>query len=257
MRTVQYEPHVITYLDILGFKDIVATKSAGFVSRLIRIVQQRTRPSGWTVKVQGIRYQNFSDLCVIATPIRGHQQRYDSQGLFFLELLGLVHAQTALLEEEVFVRGGITIGPLVMSYNVLYGPGLVKAYQLEQTAVYPRIVVDPDALKTVGNDSIFWVDDREKEMEGIQGLLRTEQGISYVDYLRACDSEFDAPEYEYPAFLAKHRHLIQANLGLHTDNARIREKYEWLARYHNTVVSEQLSSEVQARYLISIPSLGD
>jgi hypothetical protein len=250
MKTVLYEPHIITYLDILGFQEIIATKSAGFVSRLIRIVQTATRPHGWTTKGEGIRYQNFSDLCVTATPIRGHAQPYQSTGLFFLELLGLVHAQVDLVAQDVLVRGGITIGPLVMSYNVLYGPGLVKAYHLEQSAVYPRIVVDPDALALVRKDPIFWVNGRQSEIKGLRSLLRTENGVSYVDYLRASESEFDYPETDYFDFLKRHKQLIESNLQKHSGNARIRKKYEWLAHYHNTVVNKRIKRQHRGAFLI-------
>lgn len=250
MKTVQYEPHIITYLDILGFQEIVATKSAGFISRLIRIVQEATRPPEWATKEEGIRYQNFSDLCVIATPIRGHSEPHHSEGLLFLELIGLVHAQAQLLDEGVIVRGGVTIGPLVMSYNVLYGQGLVNAYHLEQAAVYPRIVVDPDALETVRKDPIFWVHDQESEMEGIQNLLRTEQGVSYVDYLRVIELEVDDSDPDYFDFLKKHKDLIQSNLIKHSGNARIREKYEWLSQYHNKVVNDRFNAEHRGDFLI-------
>ena len=250
MKTVSYEPHIITYLDILGFQEIIATKSAGFVSRLIRIVQTATRSDGWTTKGEGIRYQNFSDLCVTATPIRGRTQPHQSRGLFFLELLGMVHAQVDLIAQEVFVRGGITIGPLVMSYNVLYGPGLVKAYHLEQGAMYPRVVVDPDALELVKNDPIFWVNDQKSEIKGLQSLLRTEDGVSYVDYLRASESEFNHPEADYFDFLKRHKELIESNLRKYSDNARIRKKYEWLAHSHNTVVNERVKPEFRGEFML-------
>ncbi len=252
MKTVQYQLHIVMYLDILGFQEIITTRSAGFISRLIRIVQEATRPPKWFKEAQDTRYENFSDLCVIATPIKGDSQLSQSQGLFFLELLGLVHAQVALLSEEIFVRGAVTIGPLVRSYSVLYGPGLVAAYQLEQTAVYPRIVVDHKALEVIRKDPRLWVHDRESELESIGNLTRRDtEGVTYIDYLRASETEFDAPEHEYPAFLKLHKRLIQSNLAKYSDDAKISAKYAWLAGYHDTIVRERLLPEDWPRYLIS------
>lgn len=256
MKTVVYKPHIVTYLDILGFQEIIKSKSAGYVSRLIRIVQDATRPSDWAAKGQDIRYQNFSDLCVVATPIKGRTQRFQSQGIFFLELIGLVHAQVKLLSEDVFLRGAVTIGPLVKSYNVLYGPGLVTAYHLEQKAEYPRIVVDPNALEMVRKDSIFWVHDQADDLEAIEKLLYTdESGVTYIDYLRAIERECDDPINEYTRFLNLHKRLIRSNLAKFSDDPRIYAKYQWLSQYHDEVVSERMSSEDRAKYLISDSSV--
>jgi hypothetical protein len=256
VKVVHYQPHVITYLDILGFQEIVATRTAGFVSKLIRIVQEATRPSKWAKEGQDIRYQNFSDLCVIATPIKTKHHKYDYGGLFTLELLGLVHAQVALLSEEIFVRGAITIGPLVRSHNVLYGPGLVSAYRLEQSAIYPRIVVDPHAIDVVRKDSGLWVHDSQSELDSIGSLVRRDADDAlYVDYLRAIEGELDTPEYEYPGFLAVHKKLIRENLSKYSDDPKINAKYVWLARYHDATVRERLLSKDWPRYLVS-PQIG-
>jgi hypothetical protein len=213
-------------------------------------VQENTRPPDWIAKDKDIHYQNFSDLCITATPVKGDAVPFHSQGIFFLELLGLIHAQVGLLGQGVFVRGGITIGPLVKSYNVLYGPGLVKAYELEQTAQYPRIIVDPAALNMIRNDPIYWVHDRKTEMNAIHSLLKVEEGISFLDYVRAIASELDEPEHEYPEFLMNHKRLIELNLALHANSQRVRQKYEWLARYHNNVINERLKPEARWKYSV-------
>jgi hypothetical protein len=40
--TARYEPHLITCIDILGFRELVAKKSPNFISHAIRRVQEIT-----------------------------------------------------------------------------------------------------------------------------------------------------------------------------------------------------------------------
>jgi hypothetical protein len=55
--------------------------------------------------------------------------------------------QSSLLAMGVLVRGGIAKGPTFHADDMLYGEGLIKAYDLEsKTAVYPRVVIDPQLL---------------------------------------------------------------------------------------------------------------
>jgi hypothetical protein len=57
---------------------------------------------------------------------------------------------------ECLIRGAVTSGPLYHSGGIVFGQGLVKAYEMEsQMAKYPRIIVDDNLLigTTVGSDS--------------------------------------------------------------------------------------------------------
>jgi len=43
-RFVNYERSILTYIDILGFRELIATRSAGEISRSIRIVRDVVPP---------------------------------------------------------------------------------------------------------------------------------------------------------------------------------------------------------------------
>lgn len=252
MKTVEYQPHVITYLDILGFQELIDTRNAGFISKVIRIVQEATRPAEWTKSQSESQYQNFSDLCVIATPIKtGHRSK--SKGLLFGELLGLVHAQVELISEGILVRGAVTVGPLVRSYRVLYGPGLIAAYKAEQAvAQYPRIVVNPEAFEHLKKEPALWVHDLESELDSIDKLISTDSyGVKFIDYLQAIEEEFDTPDAEYHAFLNRHKQLIEHNLMKYCTNKSIRAKYVWLRQYHNSTVRRRFGPREGRQYLVA------
>jgi hypothetical protein len=43
MAKVEYEPMLVSYVDILGFGELIRTKTAGEISRILRIFKRRDR----------------------------------------------------------------------------------------------------------------------------------------------------------------------------------------------------------------------
>src|SRR6266446_5660701 len=67
-KRVRYTPSLVTYVDILGFKKIIEERSAGQISRLLRIMTHMTKPWPPFAKLMKMVWQNFSDLSVRVTP---------------------------------------------------------------------------------------------------------------------------------------------------------------------------------------------
>ena|ERR1039458_9816092 len=68
-KTVLYEEALVTYLNILGFRELVQTESAGRISRTIRLVRDALKPSHDRAKLYEMTYQSFSDLTVVSIPV--------------------------------------------------------------------------------------------------------------------------------------------------------------------------------------------
>jgi hypothetical protein len=210
-KSVHYQPSIITYVDILGFRRLVQTKRAGEISRILRVVKETVAPTKELSELLDFRIQHFSDLTVRVLPIVT-----GSRGDVFAELLSLVHVQRELIEGGIFVRGSITFGDIVKSWGLLYGPGLIRAYELEQDAVFPRIVVDPNLLRELRRNPTLRGSDHDykTEMEHVRKLIRKDpDGLYFVDYLRAIESEFNDPEVGYPHFLNTHKNHIVRGLN--------------------------------------------
>jgi hypothetical protein len=144
----------------------------------------------------------------------------------------------ALIPLGILLRGAVTIGDIVQSWGVVYGPGVVRAYEIEsRKGGAPVIVIDDETLKSVApaieKDHSAWQ---------LDGLVRNEGKMTYLDYLRACENELNVPEQEYSLFLALHRDLIRNGLMKHT-RTPILAKYEWLKDYHERTLREQFGSE--------------
>lgn len=243
-KKVEYEAGLVTYVDILGFRELIRTKTPGQISRTIRVVKEAVQPHfkfGFKKKVKGVPdvdYVNFSDLSIVSTFVR----RLDAPpvGSLFHELIRLVHAQAILLiEEGILIRGGITVGNLVKSWGQLFGPAIVRAYEIEsKIAKHPRIVVGKEVFKELATNSGLWVHDRESEQESVRHLLRRDDdGEFFIDYLRVIRDELDDPGSEYQIFLDRHYEIIQEGLVRYSRERKIRKKYEWMNRYHRATIA--------------------
>lgn len=241
-RRVQYEKSLVTYIDILGFGELIATKKAGEISRIIRVVKEAVEPRRFKTEFKEIpseEYINFSDLSIISIPVR-KTSLLPPRGALYLQIMRMVHAQAILLAEEgIVIRGGITVGDIVKSYGQLFGPAIIRAYELEsKVADNPRIVVGKEVFKELAVNPGLWVHDRQSEQQGVRELLREDDdGEFFIDYLRVMSDEFDDPDNDYKNFLEHHKSLIVERLQRYSDAPKIRSKYEWMERYHSYTAS--------------------
>lgn len=177
-------------------------------------------------------FVNFSDLCVLWFPLED-PKKLPPIGWLNSHILKLVHAQSSLLfDEELLIRGGVTIGPLAKSYGQIFGPGLIRAYELEsQQAKYPRIPVDPCVLEEFHCNPGLCVHDPETDAGYMKEMLRKDSdGKLFVDYLRVMEHELDDPA-TYPGYMQNLRTFIDKRLEEFADVPPVREKYKWLREY--------------------------
>lgn len=242
MASVRYALAFVTYIDILGFKDLIAKRPAGDISRIIRVVKEAVQPSGVKTRaklkvIPDDQYVNFSDLSVIATPLE--KARIAPALQLFSQLMHLVFAQSTLLfDEGILIRGAITIGEVVKSWGQLFGPAVVRAYELERDeARYPRIIIDERIFKVLDGVPHAWHHDKRTDKRALSEIIRKDDdGFLFVDYLRALRGECEDPA-AYPAWLTRHRDFIGKGLKKYARQPSIREKYEWLDSYHDATVT--------------------
>lgn len=78
----------------------------------------------------------FTDNLVI-----GHPVRQDGEPELGRVLMDIAALQLDLAREAFFVRGGVAVGPLYMSQDIVFGAGLLDAPDAEQQADVPRVVL--------------------------------------------------------------------------------------------------------------------
>ena len=237
-----YRQSVITFIDILGFKNLIAKSTYQQISEKLNTIR---RLSGFNEKEDGEGFKpkiiQFSDSIIRIRPLDSQANMKLRYGLIFDEMLDLVHMQSELINHGVCIRGGVSIGNVHFDKETLFGPGFVRAYELESTyANYPRIVVDPNIIAKLHKDKRLTSAQNalSNEFSYISKNIRKESdGIYFIDYLRAFQTEVDEPEY-VPEFLKNHKNIILENAGGATELTAVSAKYLWMANYHNTVISE-------------------
>lgn len=239
-RRVNYERSILTYIDILGFREMIATKTAGDISRSIRVVREAVAPHRFKTSIPEIPeadFRNFSDLYIIRKPI-AKKDKFPASGEVHSQILHMVHVQsTLLLDEGILLRGGITVADVALSYGQLFGPAVIRGYALEnQVARFPRIVVGTEVLKELKKNPALWVHDGDTDIKATKSLLRRDfDGEYFVDYLRGIEEELDERS-EFPGVLEQHQEFIKRGLTRYKDDQSILPKYKWLREYHRYTV---------------------
>jgi hypothetical protein len=229
-EVVEYTRSIVSYLDILGFQELIRTRTAGEISRILRILAESIRPHPKDEPAK-IVYTRFSD-----TVIRSIQK--GSASYLVYELKSILRAQVALIPLGVAIRGAVTIGDMVQSWKIVYGPAVVRAYQLESIpGGPPRIAIDDDALNLLqpGLDEI---------LVSKLDLAKRDGNEIYLDYLKACEVELNVQVDEYLRFLEIHRDFIRRNLAKYADKPDVLAKYQWLRNYHESTLQDKFGLDI-------------
>jgi hypothetical protein len=215
------------FLDVLGFHSVMnpmakpreaQVKFERYYNTLVRRIQRLSSGDGWEMKV-------FTDNIVLGSKcdVKEEWQFFD---LFF----AIANHQLSMALEGLFVRGGLTVGPLFMDQNVVYGPALLEAHRLEnEIACYPRVVLSDDAKGFV-QFQMCYHDDVENAPQS-RAVLIDSDGRAFLNYLVAVgDRKRLQVRWKH---LRAHKKVVMKNLHEQRRNARVWDKYRWVAKYHN------------------------
>lgn len=242
MSMVSYEKRIVAFIDILGFKALVKETQQSIHSQakitnikdafdlIYSILKEHYTPE----EIEKVKCSTFSDCIVLSFPAR------QTNSLFF-SLLPLIWLQAQLAwNHNILLRGAITVGDIYHENDMVFGPAMIEAYELESTkAIYPRIILDPKIeveynqwlaeLQKEGNSNQIY--DLKNELRYTfkyrDGLLSKDSDeYYYVDYLEKIAGEMDEPE-NYIKFIDHIENLIHPYLESGTNESLLR-KYVWL-----------------------------
>lgn len=237
-----YEKAIVSFIDILGFKGLVENSSAEFIKSILDRVHKVTKPN---IVDEGLDYEieaeviSFSDCIVRVRKTEREINAYHPLGFVFYELEDILRAQGELAAQGVLLRGGIAYGDIYFHDNMVYGPALNQAYELESKyAVYPRIVLSPDLIAETKTNRLLKDNDRshEEELEFIEELIKEgDDGFWFVNYLRGMRNLFHRPK-EFVEYLLMHKKNICEGAQKFKKINKTLAKYLWLAKYHNIYI---------------------
>jgi hypothetical protein len=256
---IEYTKAVVAFIDILGFGDIVRKTSPSSIENLMKLAHESSKMSKMDIEYTGRRSISFSDTLITSCPLVGPHGPY-RHGLLYSEIMDIVFLQTEMIDRGgTFLRGALTVGNVYHSDNMVFGPAVIDAYEIEsKLSNYPRVVLDPKILLEYERTASLRSENNtaEQDLEYVKSLIRQDSdGLWFVDYLRGMLGNFDFPEY-YSAFINKHKELILSKASENNKLNSISLKYNWVAVYHNLVVNELiqeriLSHELDAALLIA------
>jgi hypothetical protein len=148
-----------------------------------------------------------------------------------------------LISHGFFLRGGVAIGDLYMDRDIVWGSGLLRAYELEsQIGGPPRLLLgsladnssDVTLLQQVFYQLGHYSDPRSSP-HNAELLIDVSDRVVFVDYLRvAFEHEDDAggESWDHSAIRA-HRDVVEARLREYSHEPKVHAKYQWVGHYHN------------------------
>lgn len=264
---------VTAFLDILGFGNrVLMAKNLADVQAIssdVRTIQKAFdyKSNDKVVRenqsLYGTTVLAFSDSVIVNIPLQSKMTNI--QGTFdalMSEVHSMALAQAECVNKGLFLRGGVDLGWWHQIASTLVSQSMVRAYKMESATKVPVIGLTFELHK-------FFLKHKDrhhysKHYDPARSLFRPyrEGGKTkfwFLDYMTAFVNEIDGvatlkerkeylakPNEERDAYwLAVRNAKIRSWLALHAkriqdahsqaNEASVKEKYEWLAKYHNTI----------------------
>lgn len=211
---LKYENRLLLFLDILGFKDYVldSVQNHATFNNIYRAIEKINSYQDRFGKIPSREVTTFSDSIVISYPIT-----YPINHLVLKRTLHEIRDLVLILIEYGFVcRGGVGIGELYHKGSVVFGPAMVKAYELESKyAVYPRVIICNEDINKYNLNQLDC------------DIQKDDDGFSYFNIFNFYYSESGKMMYISQFIKDKLEEIINANIS--NPDEIIRHKYKWLS----------------------------
>ena len=220
-KAFSYRDRLVAFLDILGFKDAVLNRGRG-VTDVIESIDSNLSSVLDAMKGEGGDWYSaklFSDCMSISCDNFGNN-------LYYM-LNEISNLQFSLATQGLFVRGAITYGPHFENERIIFSEALIRAYELEQKANYPRIIISDSVLDLISREP----KDRRDSLTPY--LITPPDQICTLDYFQHLFGIWVDYGIDIIDFLFEHKNAVIAQIEKHSSNAYVLDKYRWVAEYHN------------------------
>ena len=143
----QYHKSIFAFLDLLAVKENINKDNGVFLNKLGSIYDSTLRLYKSMCDREyrdSIRTKIFSDNIVFECEIRNGDGFEEFKQIAFISAI----LQEELLENNLLLRGAITIGESFLDDVFVFGKALSETYILESTtALYPRVIISKELAK--------------------------------------------------------------------------------------------------------------
>lgn len=224
-RGINYENKFVFYLDILGFKEQIkaSTNSAQQINDIYNALCfkdfhfafiDKKPPKDW-------KTSEFSDHIVVSF-LKADTLRIS---LIFEIIINLIH-------HKMNSRGALTFGQIYHDDEIVFGPALVEAYEIEsKLANYPRVLATEAVLnKLLENESSYFIQDND--------------GAVYMDYF---NSILNLPYWgddKESTSLHYFDNLKKAINSIPKDDIKTKNKFGWMKNKYNEAIESLFPDKI-------------
>jgi hypothetical protein len=255
-----YEDRVLAFIDVLGFSEAVKntikndTEDETETNKIDNLIKNLQWDLNFDKDEEGKHFNSkvvsqFSDSLIISYLMT------EEAGIFKI-LLDLLYICATALYNGFLLRGAVVCDKVYHIEKKVFGPALVKAYEMEKNlAIYPRIILD-DNIISIAMTYHLKDHDSETEINHINELiLKDFDGLNYINYFDAIESELDAGFEEMPEYLDNLRNIIKKMEEI--DKFSVKSKYLWLKEKYNFVITNYKKNYDNERAMHEYPELYD
>lgn len=221
---LQYTKYYIAFIDLLGFKNIINSKTCHDIFTIFLNIRnpvqqvQIYKNGAWHPLIDKDTMQKIS-IKIMSDSILFYIPATENDALCSLIMACTsFQAKMAQLADPILMRGGIVCGDMLALGDITYGPGLTSAYLLEdKIAKYPRIIIDENLVETAIKET------SEKCHPLLQiSLFRDNDSYYALNYFEALAHDNDNKNATQN-FIAHVDSVLNSKL-----DPSIREKYSYL-----------------------------
>jgi len=143
----------VLFFDIMGFKDMVARNSHGFVEKKLKTLTEHLERIPKEIKFPNIKIErnqtkpiSFSDSILIFS--RGNQKRDIDKILMDAHRIQLIS-----LRNQIPIKGAISYGDITVDFekSIFFGQPIIDAFLLHEELQILSVVIDHNATKRIND----------------------------------------------------------------------------------------------------------
>ncbi|ELB2157646.1 hypothetical protein QNZ88_004541 [Vibrio parahaemolyticus] len=180
----------------------------------------------------------FTDNIVVGYPV-AHFERTLGEGELGHIFDVLSEFQLGLAMEGFLVRGGIAFGQHYMDDDIVFGDALIEAVKQDRNGGAPKVTLSPSTRELLRRHLGFYSD--LSWAPQTYDLLQETDGSIFINYLQNAFIAFPDGGIFFEVF-EKHKATVIAGLSEYRSVPSVKAKYEWVARYHNSVIDNFLEA---------------
>lgn len=230
MSSLKYVNFYVAYIDILGFRNItkdIKWNPAKIYSVLKMVGKDVPKPIN-RVSIEDIHYENIRSYIMSDSIVYYIDSSTKNAFMTLTYFCSILLGTTLMNMDPVLCRGAIVKGDLFRDEDILFGPALTDAYELEKTiSIYPRIIIDEkitENLKEVLSNSGEPYEYSKSIYDGF--IYKDYDGIDCIEFPTAYTEYQDDQYNKLLDFLKEKTNSIK--------DVKIKAKWKYVLNRHMT-----------------------